>query len=157
VDLDIIPMGADRVFLRSTSEKETSSLLEDAKDFFVLIFSNIVRLNKEVVPLRRGAWQRLYGIPIHAWHENFFKLCVLECGAYLRTDDMNLDRGRFDYARVLISTPSLDIVSCVEKLVIDGILVEIKIIEEWGLNIGEDACLFDDNEDQKSQLDIEEA
>lgn len=40
---------------------------------------------------------------------------------------------------------------------IDGILVEIKIIEEWGLNIGEDACLFNDNEDQKSQSDIEEA
>lgn len=110
-----------------------------------------------MVPFRKGAWLRLYGILIHAWHDNLFKLCVLECGDYLRTDDMTLERGRFDYARVLISTPSLDIVSCVEKMVIDGILVEIKIIEDWGLNIGEDACLFDDNEDQKSQSDIEEA
>ena len=107
-DLDIIRLGADRVFLRSMSDKETSSLLEDAKDFFGLIFSNIVRWDKEVVPFRRGAWLRLYGIPILAWNENLFKLCVFECGTYLRTDDMTLDRGRFDYARVLVLTPSLD-------------------------------------------------
>ena len=31
MDLDIIPMGADRVFLRSTSLKETLSVLEEAK------------------------------------------------------------------------------------------------------------------------------
>jgi len=40
--------------------------------------------------------------------------------------------------------------------VIDGILVEIKIVEEWGLNIREDVCLFNDNEEHKSQSDIEE-
>jgi len=63
---------------------------------------------------------RLYGIPLHAWNENSFKLCVMDCGSFLRTDDMSLDKGRFDYARVLISTPSIDIVSRVERLSIDG-------------------------------------
>ena len=55
-------------------------------------------------------------------------------------------------------TPSLDIVSysCVDKLLVDGNLVEIKIIEEWGLNIGEDACLFEDDGDQNSQSDFVE-
>lgn len=33
VDLDIIPLGADKFFIPSTSEKETLSSLEDAKDF----------------------------------------------------------------------------------------------------------------------------
>lgn len=66
----------------------------------------------------------------YAWNENFFKLRVMDCGTYLRSDDMSLDRGRFDYARVLILTPSLDIVSCVDNLLIDENLVEIKIIEE---------------------------
>jgi len=74
----------------------------------------------------------------------------MDCETYLRLDDTSLDKGRFDYARVLISTPSLDIVSCVDNLLIDGKLVEIKIIEEWGFNIGEVACLFEDDEDQKS-------
>jgi len=45
-DLDVIPMGADRVFLRSNSERETFSMIEGAKDFFDLLFSNIVRWDK---------------------------------------------------------------------------------------------------------------
>jgi len=77
----------------------------------------------------------------------------MDCGAYLRSHDMSLDRGRFDFARVLISAPSLDIVSCVDNVLIDGKLVEIKIVEEWGFNIGEDACLFENDEDQKSESD----
>jgi len=86
----------------------------------------------------------------------FFKLCVMDCGTYLRTDDMSLDRGRFNFARVLISTPSLDIISFVDKVSIDGLLVDIKIVEERGANIGEDACLFEDQDEQNSQSDNEE-
>jgi len=142
VDLDIILLGADRVFLRSTSEKETMVVIEEAKEFFDLLFSNFVRWNKEAIPFRRGAWLRLFGIPIHAWSENFFKLCVMDCGTFLCTDDISLERGRFDYACVLISTSSLDIVSAGVHVMIDGKLVDIKIIEEWGFNIGENACLF---------------
>jgi hypothetical protein len=40
-----------------------------------------------------------YGVPLHAWNIEFFKLCVLDCGRLLRVDDMTLDRDRFDYAR----------------------------------------------------------
>jgi len=40
----------------------------------------------------------------------------------------------------------------VDKLLIDGVLVEIKIMEEWGFNIGEDACLFEDDNDSKVSL-----
>lgn len=39
-----------------------------------------------------------------------------------------------------------------DKLLIDGVLVEIKIMEEWGFNIGEDACLFEDDNDSKVSL-----
>lgn len=109
-----------------------------------------------MVPLRRGAWLRVYGIPIHAWNELFFKLCVMECGTYLRMDDMSLDRGRFDYARILISTSSIEAVNCVDQVSIDGRLVDLKIVEEWGFNLGEDACLFEDEEDQKSISDVDE-
>jgi len=73
-DLDVIPMEADRVFLRSNSERETVAMIEGAKYFFDLLFSNIVRWDKEVLPFQRGAWMRLYGILIHAWNENFFQI-----------------------------------------------------------------------------------
>jgi len=40
------------------------------------------------------------------------------------------------------------VVNVTDKLLVDEVLIEIKIIEEWGFNIGEDACLFE--EDEKS-------
>jgi len=51
-------------------------------------------------------------------------------------------------------TASLDVVNCVEKLVVNGVVVDIKIIEEWGFNIGEDVCLFErDDGTQSSHSD----
>ncbi|MCI87560.1 DUF4283 domain protein, partial [Trifolium medium] len=30
------------------------------------------------------------------------------------------------------------------RLLVEGELIEVKILEEWGLALGEDACLFDE-------------
>ncbi|GAU33774.1 hypothetical protein TSUD_393360 [Trifolium subterraneum] len=148
-ELTIIPMGADKVFVKSTTEADVMAILEGAKDFFKLLFSNWARWNKEVVPSQRGAWVRLYGIPLHAWNENFFKLCVFDC-RYLRADSGSVERDRLDYARILIATSALEIVTKEEKLLVEGELIEVKIIEEWGLALGEDACLFEDEAEPDS-------
>ncbi|MCI89889.1 sulfate transporter, partial [Trifolium medium] len=37
-----------------------------------------------------------------------------------------------------------------EKVMVDGILVEIKIVEEWGYALGEDACLFEEESDSEA-------
>ncbi|MCI36497.1 DUF4283 domain protein, partial [Trifolium medium] len=50
----------------------------------------------------------------------------------------------FDFARVLIATSSLEVLNVTEKLLVDDVLVEVKLVEEWGFNIGEDACLFEE-------------
>lgn len=39
-DVEIIPVGADRVFIRSLSEVNISTILNDAKDFFAHFFNN---------------------------------------------------------------------------------------------------------------------
>lgn len=93
-------------------------------------------------PFRKGAWVWLYGIPLHAWNENFFKLCVVDCGSFLGSDKCSLNRERFDFVRVLISTSSLEVVNVTDQIIVDGVMVDIKIIEEWGFSLGENAfCL----------------
>lgn len=102
---------------------------------------------------------RLYGIPIHAWNECFFKLCTFKCGRFLRSDTCSVEKERFDFARVLIATTSIEAINCSEKLLIDGDLVTIKIVEEWGFNFGDDACLYDEGEnssdEQSNQKDVQ--
>jgi len=155
-DLDIILMGTDKKFVRSIAGSDVMKTVKEDSEFFNLLMTNFVHWDKIVVPFRRGAWLRLYGIMLHAWNESFFKLCVLECGCFLRTDNGSLEKERFDYARVLVSTPSLDIISVVENLLIDGLLMEVKIVEERGFNIGEDACLFEEGDKHSEQSDNED-
>jgi hypothetical protein len=42
---------------------------------------------------------------------------------------------------VLVSTSLFDVINMSEQILLDGELVDIKIIEEWGFHLGEDACL----------------
>jgi len=62
----------------------------------------------------------------------------------LSVDDYTLDRERLDYARVLVSSSSLEIINKEACVMIDGVLFDILLREEWDTNLGEDACLFDD-------------
>ena len=71
-DIDIIPLGAEKVFVHSLLGANVAEVVKEARSFFDLIFSSLVGWTKEVMPFQRGAWIRLYGIPIHTWNENFF-------------------------------------------------------------------------------------
>jgi len=144
VNLVIIPLGADKVFLRSLDNIDISITLTQASEFFLKFFSTSVRWNKDILVRERGAWVRIYGVPLHAWNYDFFKLCVYDCGRLMRVDDITLDRDRFDYARVLVSTSSLELINSEARVLVDGVLFEFKIIEEWGFATGEDACLLDE-------------
>ncbi|GAU42656.1 hypothetical protein TSUD_398610 [Trifolium subterraneum] len=156
-DLVLIPMGADKVFVRSSTGVDALSIVNDAKEFFKLVFSHWMRWGPEVKHYQRGAWVRVYGVPVHAWNVNFFKLCVFDCGRFLRADSCSADRDRLDFARVLIATPDLDIIKRVENVLVDGTLVEIKIVEEWGYAMREDTCLFEDEcESEEAQTDFGE-
>jgi len=49
---------------------------------------------------------------------------------------------------------TMDVVNESEQILVDGTLVEIKIIEEWGFNIGEDVCLFDEDDKSGSRVTV---
>ena len=66
----------------------------------------------------------------------------------MKVDVFTLDKVRFDYAHVLISTSSLDIIKSAAMVMVVGSIFEFQFIEEWGFSLGEDACLGDDEESQ---------
>jgi hypothetical protein len=155
-DLVITPMGADKVFLRQSEGGDVRSIVAGAVEFFRHVFSNWIHWDDDGRSYQRGAWVRLYGVPLSAWNVDFFKLCVFECGRFIRADSCSAEKDRLDFARVLIATSDLAIVSRVERVLVDGIQVEIKIVEEWGYAMGEDTCLFEeDSGPEPSQTDEE--
>lgn len=92
----------------------------------------------------RGPCLRIYGTPLHAWNEMFFKICVSQFGRFIRADDCTVDKARLDFARVLVSTTSLEVVNLLSEVVIDGRVHSVKLVEEWGCNLGEDAFLSEE-------------
>ncbi|MCI11844.1 sulfate transporter [Trifolium medium] len=115
-----------------------------------------MRWDKGIEPTRRGAWVRLYDIPVHAWNVEFFKLCVLDYGSFLRAYSYIVEKVKLDYARVLIATSAMKVIKGVEKLLVDGVMVEVKIMEEWGYALGEDVCLYENgNASEASHTDNE--
>ncbi|GAU28487.1 hypothetical protein TSUD_294900 [Trifolium subterraneum] len=137
------------VFIHSLTVEDVMINFNMARQFFDQIFSSIVRWDKELLPFQRGAWVRLYCIPLHAWNVDFFKLSVMDCGRYLRADECTMERDRLDYARVLVATSSVEVINYTANILIDEVLVEIKFLEEWGLNLGEDACLVEEEVKQE--------
>jgi len=84
---------------------------------------------------------RVYGTPVHAWNENFFRLCVTGIGRFIQADESTVSKARLDYARILVSTSQLEILNTTSKCVIDGRKFVLKLVEEWGYVLGEDAFL----------------
>jgi hypothetical protein len=151
-ELDLTHLGGDRVLVRSVEGVDVMAVFDSTKDFFQLCFSHWVRWENEAIPYRRGAWVRIYGIPLHAWNVLFFKLCVMDCGRFLRPNSYTAAKDRLDFARVLIATQELAVIKKVEQLLVDGSLVEVQIIEEWGFDLGDDACLLQDDVGSKALL-----
>jgi hypothetical protein len=145
-DVEVIHLGADRVFVRSKAGLDVVPMMESAREFFNVIFTHWAGWENKATPFQRGAWVRLYGIPLQAWNDSFFKLCVFDCGRFLRADSYTTEKDRLDFARVLITTSSLEVIKRVERLLVDDTVVEVQVVEEWGYDMGDDACILIDDE-----------
>lgn len=116
-----------------------------------MLFSDIHKWTKHDEIYERGAWLQVYGTPIHAWNELFFKLCVSDCGRFIRSDECTVDKARLDYARILISTTSLEVVNVISEVIIDDCNYSIKLAEDWGCNLGEDAFMAEEEVETKAE------
>ncbi|GAU12549.1 hypothetical protein TSUD_182630 [Trifolium subterraneum] len=127
----LIPMAADKVFVRSSGGDDVLAALNNAKEFFTLFFSHWKRWDFNAQPTS--------GEP-----------------GFLRADSCSADKDILDFARVLIATSDLSIINTVVTVLVDGTRVEVKVVEEWGYALGEDTCLFEDESDEEaSQADNE--
>jgi hypothetical protein len=79
-NLIIIPLGADKVLLKASDDSDVHSLLSGAANFFNSFFYSIFPWKPDCIKFERGAWIRLYGIPLQAWNENFsgYVLLILD-------------------------------------------------------------------------------
>jgi hypothetical protein len=149
--VDVTPVGGDRVFLQCSNGRDIWQVFNDAVDFNGMLFANIHRWSEPDAKYERGVWVRVYGVPIHAWNEKFFRLCVGDVGRFIRVDDCTVDKARLDYVRILVLTRQLKIVNTLTEFFIDEYKYEIMLVEEWGCCLGEDAFMMEEESHSSSE------
>ena len=73
--------------------------------------------------------------------------CVYGIRRFLYVDECTTDKARLDFARILVVTPKIEIVNKLFDFIIDGRQYAIKLVEEWGCNLGEDAFMSEGEAD----------
>ena len=64
--LNILSMGADEVFISTYQDMDVMTIIKGARDFFNMLFVNFRLWNNDIASFQRGAWVRIYAIPLHA-------------------------------------------------------------------------------------------
>ncbi|GAU48536.1 hypothetical protein TSUD_282880 [Trifolium subterraneum] len=126
----ITPLGANLALLQDQEEGEIQALMEEARGWLDQWFKEIRPWTPGEVDNDRLVWLRVYGIPVHAWNDNFFTLISQQFGIFLNADDTTSKNLTMDVARILIRTSSLKAVDEFLNVKVNGELFQIRIIED---------------------------
>ncbi|KAK6145750.1 hypothetical protein DH2020_019619 [Rehmannia glutinosa] len=126
----ILKAGHNTIIMKADCKKDMEDLLKEEYQWFESWFEWIHPWDSRAYRTERRCWIKCFGIPIHAWEPRFFHKIAAALGSLIECDRHTTDKDRVDFARLLISTKeSFPIIKSLNILV-DGLLLEIKIVEE---------------------------
>ncbi|CAI8615089.1 unnamed protein product [Vicia faba] len=128
--LEVIPTGRDKVFLKVHEDEDMQSLINDAKEFFQHWFVKLDEWYPEAVMKDRYTWIRIYGIPVHAWNRSFFEKLCATMGKLISVDKVTEEKRRFDFARCLVRTISMETINKLVRVMVNGRIFLMKMVEE---------------------------
>ena len=159
IGIEVVPMGEKMVLLKGNRREDIVKARAKKRDWWKATFSKVVPWSPNLVATSRRVWVQLRGIPLHIWHENFFKRVGNLFGSFLDFDEKTASRKRLDVANILISTKkiwridewvSLKVMGAVFKVwVVKGVTV----FEEGEGSVEEDSDLSKDREDDWEEED----
>jgi hypothetical protein len=125
-------MGGNMALLRSPMAGDVERLLKSKKECLKYFFSEIKPWNPGLLAVQRETWVQVYGIPVHIWGENLFKLIGNRFGAFLDFDEETARMVRFDVARIKILTSTGALINTVLKIEVEGVCFNLWLVEERG-------------------------
>lgn len=75
-------------------------------------------------------WLRVFRVPYHAWSFDFFKFLANRVGTYICSDDQTLKAVNMDVGRFMVRTHCSRVLNKILKVKIDGVIFNIKIVED---------------------------
>ncbi|MCH95181.1 DUF4283 domain protein, partial [Trifolium medium] len=104
--------------------------MEDAREWLNQWFREIRPWNPKDVDVDRIVWLRVFGIPAHAWNDNFFALVSKPWGFFMNTDDATSKNLTMDVARILIRTSCQKVVDEFIDVKINAEIFHLRVVED---------------------------
>lgn len=124
------PLGANLVLLEPNDGVDVAKVVEEAKGWVEDWFDEIKAWSPMEIDKERLVWVKCFGIPYHAWSDNFFNMLASCYGVFMYADSCTSNQVCMDVARFLIRTKVQESISTSVKVHINGDLYVIIIIEE---------------------------
>jgi hypothetical protein len=116
--------------LEEQEEGEIQALMMDAKEWLDDWFQEIRPWNPKEIDRDRIIWLRIYGIPAHAWNDQFFAQVSKPWGTFMNTDDVTSKKLSMDVARVMIRSSCQIVVDEFLDVKINGDIFRIRVLED---------------------------
>jgi hypothetical protein len=126
----VTPLGSTLTLLEEQEEGEIQALMMDAKEWLDDWFQEIRPWNPKEIDRDRIIWLRIYGIPAHAWNDQFFAQVSKPWGTFMNTDDVTSKKLSMDVARVMIRSSCQIVVDEFLDVKINGDIFRIRVLED---------------------------
>lgn len=123
-------MSGDLVLIKVANGEDFSELVKEVEDLFENWFKDLRPWTPTEVEKEHYAWIRCQGVPLQVWNGEFFEKLVSSLGRYVSMDSTTMSKKRFDVARVMIQTSSLETITRIIKVKINGVFFSIRLVEE---------------------------
>ncbi|WJX32140.1 hypothetical protein P8452_20505 [Trifolium repens] len=131
-NISVTPMGGNMVLLFSTKVGELERMIKTKEEWLGYYFFKVRPWSPNMVNVKRELWVKVFGIPLHAWGDNLFKVVGARFGEFIDYDDTTASRARLDVARLKIATSIRSRIEAPVEIVVMGMVFELWVVEEEG-------------------------
>ncbi|GAU46303.1 hypothetical protein TSUD_283280 [Trifolium subterraneum] len=126
----VTPLGSNLTLLEGQEEGEVQALIDDAKGWMDQWFKEIRPWSPKEIDIERIIWLRVYGIPVHAWNDNFFTKMVKPWGCFINSDDGTMKKTTMDVARLMIRTSCQQVVDEFVDVEVNGSIFHLRVLKD---------------------------
>ncbi|KAK2401162.1 hypothetical protein QL285_050778 [Trifolium repens] len=128
--ISVTHMGDNKVLMRSPVEGDVERLMKSKNECLKYYFSELKPWNPGLTAAQREVWVQIYGIPVHIWGDDLFKLVGKQFGVFLDYDEETARMKRLDVARIKILSTVWASIDVVLKVEVEGLFFDLWVVEE---------------------------
>jgi hypothetical protein len=129
-NITVTTMGGGMVLIHSSKIGELERMIKAKEEWLSYYFFDIRPWSPNMVNVNREVWVKVFGIPLHAWGDNLFKVLGARFGMFVDYDEPTASKARLDVAHIKLSTSIRTRIETPVMLSVMGVAFEVWVVED---------------------------